>query len=97
MKTFASDGSRVPFDPAKLGSSLGGCLLCGAPVVVVGVFVPHTSEMRAAVLCLREHRLIPGVVPTIAYGLCRHHALDERAPVRVETAILTAAARVVFQ
>ena len=97
MRTFANDGSRVPFDPAQLGASLGGCLLCGARVVVVGVFVPQTSEMHAAVLCLREHRLTPGVIPSLAYGLCRQHALDERAPDQVEAAILTAAARVVVQ
>jgi hypothetical protein len=97
IKSFARDGSSVPFDPAEVAVDLAGCMLCGGPIAVVGVFHPQTAEMQTAVLRLRTHVIAPGLTPALAYGLCRHDAEDPEAPDRVEAAILAAAQRVTAQ
>jgi len=95
---YADDGSRVPFDPLRVSRHLTGCILCGAPVAVVGIFVPQTDRMRRAVLLMREHPVREGSTMATAYGLCRRHAANlDLAMERVEQAILAAAAKVVVQ
>ena len=97
MKAAVTEDSRVPFDPTLMRSCLAGCLLCGGSVAVVGIFIPWTDEMRCAVLRLRTRAVVPGSVPSLAYGLCRDHAADLSAPDQVEAAIVTAAAKVAVQ
>jgi hypothetical protein len=53
-----------------------GCALCGAPAIIVGVFVPDDDEMRGAVLALRAAPLDPDRSFGLAYGVCEAHARD---------------------
>jgi hypothetical protein len=71
------------------------CCCCGAPIVVVGVFVPTTPEGRAAVLTLRQVPLHATRPSGLAYGLCREHvalSFDE-----IDDLILAAAGQVRVQ
>ncbi len=91
------DGGRVPFDPTRMGRHLAGCLLCGRRIAAVGVFLPKTDAMRAAILRLREHPVPARSTSAISYGLCRHHLAQPDVTKRVEKAIEAAAAKVVVQ
>jgi hypothetical protein len=91
-------GTNQPFDPARVSEQLASCILCFAPVAIVGIFIPQTPDMQAAVLRLRQHPLSEGRSTGIAYGLCRRHAADfDRSTEGVEAAIVAAADRVVMQ
>lgn len=95
--TYRGD-QREPFDPDMVGRELAGCLLCGRPVVLIGIFTPNNDEGRAAVLRLRTHPLRPRSDAGLAYGLCRGHARDtDRAATQVEDAIVAMTQRVVLQ
>jgi hypothetical protein len=95
--TYTADGSRVPFNPATTHAQLVGCLLCGAPVAMVGVFIPATDEMRAVVMRLRMHATRPRSTPCMAYGLCDRHVAEDDVTRRVESALIAAAEQVVLQ
>ncbi|MDO8795077.1 MAG: hypothetical protein Q7J25_10710 [Vicinamibacterales bacterium] len=95
---YRDDGRRALFNAGAVGKTLAGCLLCGARVVMVGVFCPTDDEARAAILRLRQHALHTGSMPALVYGLCRRHARDlDRAAPQVEAAILAAAGKVQVQ
>lgn len=81
-----------PFNPAALSDI--GCLFCGGPVFIVGLFHPVTDEGRAAVLKLRTHPLTPLREPGLAYGLCRQHIVPTE---QIEERIYAAARGVVIQ
>jgi hypothetical protein len=93
--TYAADGRRVPFDPRTI--DIGGCLLCGWPVAVVGIFVPSNDAMITVVLRLRRHPARPNSTPCIAYGVCG--SCNDRTDVFecVEHALEAAAERVAVQ
>jgi hypothetical protein len=96
--TYDADGSRVPFDPNLTGRQLAGCFLCGRRVVMVGVFMPTTDDMRAVVLRLRQHSVPARTTSAFAYGLCHQHAADiDATSEQVEAALVAAAAHVVTQ
>lgn len=94
--TYAPDGTRERFDPRRV--PFDGCLLCGRPVVMVGVFVPADDAMHNAVMTLRRHPVRPMSAPGLAYGLCREHAADPEESIGlVEARLEQLAARVVVQ
>ena len=96
MFTYLDDGRRVPFDPSRVRQQIPCCLLCGGPTAGVGVFLPYTATMQAAVLRLRQHPVRERSSMTLAYGLCYWHAADPDYD-RVEAVILAAAERVRVQ
>ncbi len=92
------NGQRERFDPDAVRRQLAGCYLCGAPIVLVGMFCPTTASLQAAVLKLRQHPVLARSTPAMTYGLCKAHARDPEAVFdRVEAGILKAAERVVTQ
>ena len=104
-------GTGRGFDPATVRDQLSGCVLCGDPIVTVGLYVPHEREhddlMRSAVTSLRVvtslHVVatVPGRASALAYGLCENHQPRKktvrRLAAQVEAAIRAAAARVTIQ
>lgn len=94
--SYATDGRREPFDPTRMGQHLDGCVLCGRRIAMVGIFVPATDAMRAAVLTLRRHAIRPNSTACVSYGLCHRHARQDVTG-RVEAALVAAAGRVVVQ
>ena len=54
MTAYHAD-TGAQFDPAALRDL--PCMVCGAPIICIGVFCPSTDEARAAVLTLRTHPL----------------------------------------
>lgn len=97
MTFFYSGGQRVPFEPETVAARTAGCVLCGAPSAVFGIFAPTTDAMRAVILRLRTHAVPERSTPAIAYGLCRTCSAHEDAADRVEDALTAAAARVAVQ
>ncbi len=92
---YDDDGRRVPFDPLRVARRIPGCLLCGRRVAAVGIFCRLTAEMRAVVMRLRAHPVLPRTSSCISYGLCRRHLARPNVTDRVEAALALAAARVV--
>jgi hypothetical protein len=77
---------RVPFDPDLL--VFDGCAVCGdRRIKRVGIFVPSSPELRAAVMIVRRHPLRVGSEPGLAYGLCRSHGRDMSHPDRRKAAM----------
>jgi hypothetical protein len=64
---------------------------------MIGVFVPSTDEMQAAVLRLRMAPVPARMSCALSYGLCADHAHDWNLAARVEQAIREAAAQVRVQ
>jgi hypothetical protein len=96
--TYSATGDRVPFDPLTTGAQLAGCVLCGRrPIKAVGLFVPDTDAMRAAVLRLRQYPTRARSSSAIAYGLCARHFDEPGVTDRVEAALVAGADRVVVQ
>ncbi len=94
--SYTDDGRRESFDPRLTSERIAGCLLCGRPVVMVGVLRPIDDVMRQAVITLRQHPMRDGSDVGISYGLCAKHSVAPDTE-RVERVILAAAARVVVQ
>ena len=75
---------------------LGWCCLCGQRTSVVGVFLPTTDDMKAAVRRVRREprrrrRVLSDSNLALPYGLCLVHAADPRVIGQVEAAIRAAA------
>ena len=97
MYGYTPEG-RTPFDPERLGATLGGCVLCGDPALrTVGVFLPQTEETYRAVLALRQHPVPPGSDVGLAYGLCAAHDAVPGIAGDVEARIVALAKRVRVQ
>ena len=97
--TFVYDdatGERRPFSPERAARELAGCIICGGPVGVVGVFQPESDEMLTSILRLRTQPLRECSTPGLVYGLCRWHAADPDLD-RIEAVILRCAATVKVQ
>ncbi|MEP7310162.1 MAG: hypothetical protein ABJA98_32045 [Acidobacteriota bacterium] len=90
---------REPFDPQRFASQLAGCLLCGRPIKVVGMYIPQTPEAEAMVLRLRRHAPYPTTMPCLGYGLCKKHwkADRETTAAQVEGVFRRTAATVTVQ
>ena len=99
MGTFNYDdaGTRIPFDPMKMRDRIAGCILCGRRVAAIGVFIPDTDDMRAAVLRLRTHVVPTRTTSAVTYGLCKRHADLDGVTDRVEAAIMNASQSVCVQ
>ena len=99
---YRADGERERFTPTRARQRLAGCLLCGSPIVCVGVFEPYDDTTRNAVLRLRQKPLRPSSSPALFYGLCAEHAAElttgdserGRLAARVVDIIVALAARV---
>lgn len=75
-----------------------GCFLCRhRHIVALGIFLPQTDEMRAAVLLLRTRPPAAGRGAGLAYGLCRHCFEMPDVTQRIEDAIVAAAGNVVLK
>jgi hypothetical protein len=96
MFGYANDGERIPFDPDHVRHVLTGCILCRRPIYMVGVFIPPTTEMKIAVVKLRQHAIPHGSTACLSYGLCRRHATNPDLDA-IEDRILDAARKVRLQ
>lgn len=91
------NGERVPLDPLRISRRIPGCILCGHRIAAVRIFLPQTDAMRAVVTRLREHPVRVRSSSGIAYGLCGRHLAQSDVTDRVESALVTAAAKVTVQ
>lgn len=97
--------SVVPFSPERVRDQLEGCCICHRlPIVMVGVFVPETEELKKAMAILwqREHPVPNGLMAhSTAYGLCIKHAItsenSDSIMAQVEASFLATALQIIAE
>jgi hypothetical protein len=95
INTYDQHGELRRLDPCAMKKRTC-CILCGAPVVMIGVAIPNTPEMVAVIMRIRTHAVTSDMTPAMAYGLCADHAIEPDLD-QINAVICEMAERVIVQ